>query len=80
MFSYCAAEINKKDPRFKNWKHLMDQRVLIARASWVFDNLANTMMMLPEDSRYNLALSLLTSDYCSQSYTASGPQVPMCTP
>ena len=32
MFSYCAAEINKKDPRFKHWKHLMDQKVLIARA------------------------------------------------
>ena len=48
--------------------------------SWVFDNLANSMMMLPEDSRYNLALSLLKSDYCSQSYTASGLHVPMCPP
>ena len=43
-------------------------------------NLANSMMMLSGDSRYNLALSLLKSDYCSQSYTASGPQVPMCPP
>ena len=46
----------------------------------VFDNSANPMMMLPGDSRYNLALSLLKLDYCSQSYTASGPQVPMCPP
>ena len=38
------------------------------------------MRMLPGDSRYNLALSLLKSDYCRQSYTASGPHVPMCPP
>ena len=36
------------------------------------------MRMLPGDSRYNLALSLLKSDNCRQSYTASGPHVPMC--
>ena len=41
-------------------------------------NLANSMIMLSGDSRYNLALSLLKSDYCRQSYTASGPHVPMC--
>ena len=46
--------------------------------SCVFDNSANPMMMLSGDSRYNLALSLLKSDYCRQSYTASGPHVPMC--
>ena len=48
--------------------------------SCVFDNSANPMMMLSGDSRYNLALILLKLDYCSQSYTASGPQVPMCPP
>ena len=48
--------------------------------SCVFDNWANPMMMLPGDSRYNLALSLLKSDNCRQSYTASGPHVPMCPP
>ena len=45
--------------------------------SCVFDS-ANPMMILPRDSRYNLALSLLKSDNCRQSYTASGPHVPMC--
>ena len=48
--------------------------------SCVFDNSANLIMMLPRDSRYNLALSLLKSDNCRQSYTASGPHVPMCPP
>ena len=48
--------------------------------SCVFDNSANTIMMLPRDSRYNLALSLLKLDNCRQSYTASGPHVPMCPP
>ena len=48
--------------------------------SCVFDNSANAMMMLPRDSRYNLALSLVKSEHCRRSYTASGPHVPMCPP
>ena len=48
--------------------------------SCVFDNSANAMMMLPRDSRYSLALSLVKSEHCRRSYTASGPHVPMCPP
>ena len=66
------------------WRHLqICKAASITRfffqghVSWVFDNLANPMMILPGDSRYNSALSLLKSDYCRQSYTASGPHVPM---
>ena len=39
---------------------------------------ANAMVKFPGPSRHVLALSLLKSDHCRQSYTASGPQVPMC--
>ena len=69
------------------WRHLQickaafsNQVFFQGHVSWVFDNLANPMMMLPGDSRYNLALSLLKSDHGRQSYTASGLHVPMCPP
>ena len=70
-----------------HWRHLQNCKtasittcLLKWHVSCVFDNSANLMMMLPRDSRYNLALSLLKSDNCRQSYTASGPHMPMCPP
>ena len=78
--SLCLDEMDlqEKTQYHSGWKRIIPKAKKALVIMVIF--YLYPMRMLPGDSRYNLALSLLKSDYCRQSYTASGPHVPMCSP